>query len=149
MADMTPVQRENCKKLWSTMDIGLDTYHEHIRVHQKATFLGYADITFGVKPTLLPGLTFKVRGVEVKLVNGKPMLGFPQELGSNGNWYPKCMPKSRELREVLTLAIFEDARIKAAIQKSAELPAETSADTSDAAATLTSGDNPFDGEVAA
>lgn len=145
MSDMTPAQRENCKQLWSAMEIGVDRWHENIKVHTKSTFLGYADVIFGIKPAILPGLTFKVRGVEVKLVNGKALIGFPQDRGTNDQYYPRAFPKTRELREVLTMGIFRNAEIKASLEKATNLPVESEPE---ATMTSTDADNPFEGVAA-
>ncbi len=85
-----------------------------IREHASSTFLGYADATL-VVPGCLDGddLEIRIRGIQVKLLNGKVRMDFPQERGANGVWYPIVFPKSAASREALTEALFADRAIGA------------------------------------
>ncbi len=142
---MTDELKAACAKLWNGMTVSVDRFHAQIVVHPKSLFLGYADITFGVTDEILPGLQFKVRGVEVKILKGNHNIGFYSEKGGDGVWYPQVFPKTPELREVLTAAIFSDQRIMDTIEAAANLPVEpaTDADEAGAAPAAASASNPF------
>ena len=84
------------------------TFRAHVREHDKSTFLGYADAT------LVSGdLKLRIRGIQVKLLNGSPRMDLPQERGNDGKWYPIVFPKSAATRDAMTEALFADRVINA------------------------------------
>ena len=91
------------------------TFRAHVREHDKSTFLGYADATLVVDDGLAEGedLKIRIRGIQVKLLNGRVRMDLPQEKGSDGVWYPIVFPKSAETRTALTEALFADRVIHA------------------------------------
>ncbi len=84
------------------------TFRAHVREHDKSTFLGYADATL-----VVGDLKLRIRGIQVKLLNGSPRMDLPQERGNDGKWYPIVFPKSAETRTALTEALFADRVINA------------------------------------
>jgi len=121
-----PDFRARCAALWNVITPGLsiDLFREVRRpsAQRKSILLGFVDITIGLP---IPGITagVKVRGIAVKLLNGKPHLDFPQEKGSDGKYYPICFPKGEhggELRQVLTMVVFQRGDVEEAIQRAAE-----------------------------
>ncbi len=84
------------------------TFRAHIREHDKSTFLGYADATLCVGDLVL-----RIRGIQVKLLNGSPRMDLPQEKGNDGVWYPIVFPKSAATRVAMTEALFADRMINA------------------------------------
>ncbi len=84
------------------------TFRTHIVEHERSTFLGYADATL-----VCGDLKLRIRGIQVKLLNGSPRMDLPQERGNDGKWYPIMFPKSAETRTALTNALFADAAISA------------------------------------
>ncbi len=83
-------------------------FRAHVKVHANSTFLGYADAT------LVSGdLKLRIRGIQVKLLNGSPRMDLPQEKGNDGKWYPIVFPKSAETRTAMTEALFADRVINA------------------------------------
>jgi len=87
------------------------------KVHAKSTFLGYADATLVVPGALGKDLDLmiRIRGIQVKLLNGVARIDFPQERGSDGKYYPHLFPKSAESRVALTDAILADPIINAVV----------------------------------
>ena len=83
-------------------------FRAHVVEHEKSTFLGYADATL-----VVDDLKLRIRGNQVKLLNGKIRMDLPQERGNDGTWYPIVFPKSAETREALTVALFADRVINA------------------------------------
>ena len=84
------------------------TFRAHVVEHERSTFLGYADATL-----VCGELKLRIRGIQVKLLNGNPRMDLPQERGSDGKWYPIVFPKSAETRTALTEALFADRMIHA------------------------------------
>ncbi len=83
-------------------------FRAHVKVHANSTFLGYADAT------LVSGdLMLRIRGIQVKLLNGSPRMDLPMEQGNDGKWYPIVFPKSAATRDALTEALFADRVINA------------------------------------
>ena len=93
------------------------TFRAHIREHEKSTFLGYADATLVVPEALGKDLDLmiRIRGLQVKILNGAARVDFPQEKGSNGVWYPHLFPKTAETRIALTEALCADRMVAATI----------------------------------
>ncbi len=92
-------------------------FRAHVREHESSTFLGYADATLVVSDALGKGidLTLRIRGIQVKIVNGQPRIDFPQEQSQNGNWYPHIFPKNAETRVALTTALLSDRMVHAVV----------------------------------
>lgn len=116
-----------CAALWNVMAAmtTVDRFHQNIQHHPKSVFLGHADVTICVGNIF----AWKVRGVIVKMLNGKAHLDFPQEQGANGKYYPNTFPKDNpqgyggaETRTVLTTIIFSHEGVKAAMQEAANRP---------------------------
>ncbi len=116
-----PQFKQECAKIWSDYapHTTIDSFNGSIALHEKSTFLGYADVTLGIKTASGHTSQWKLRGLEVKLLGGKPHLDMPQEKGSNGKWYPKFFPKSAADRVVITALVFSDSRVIAAIEQAA------------------------------
>lgn len=138
---MAELNRAIAAKLWQEMTIELDRFHAKIVRHEKSVFLGYADLTLTIPN--LPGFALKLRGLDVKMLKGNPHIDFPSERGADGNFYPHFFPKSNEMRQVLTTAIFSDERVAATVESAAQAP-EPSTEESEGAVANT-GDNPFTG----
>ncbi len=83
-------------------------FRAHIVEHEKSTFLGYADATLCVGD-----LKLRIRGIQVKLLNGSPRMDLPQERGDNGKWYPIVFPKSAATRDAMTTSLFADRAVSA------------------------------------
>ncbi len=90
-------------------------FRAHIREHANSTFLGYADATLVVEGATEEDadLEIRIRGIQVKLLNGKFRMDLPQEKGDDGKWYPIVRPASAETRTALTEALFCDTAIHA------------------------------------
>lgn len=88
-----------------------------IKMHEKSTFLGYADATLVVPGALGKDLDLmiRIRGIQVKLLNGVPRIDFPQERGGDGVYYPHLFPKSKETRVALTDALLAEPMINATV----------------------------------
>ncbi len=91
------------------------TFRAHVVEHEKSTFLGYADATLVVDDGIVEGVDLKlrIRGIQVKLLNGSPRMDLPQERGNDGKWYPIVFPKTAETRVALTEALFADRMVNA------------------------------------
>lgn len=117
-----PDFKQQCAQVWPAYanNTSIDRFHEKIAVHAKSVFLGYADITLGL--TLAGGhvAQWKLRGVEVKMLNGKAHLDMPSERGSDNKFYPTFFPKTPVDRSVITTLIFSDSRIKTAVENAAK-----------------------------
>ena len=88
-----------------------------IKEHANSTFLGYADATLVVPDALGKDLDLKIRirGIQVKILNGSARIDFPQERGNDGVWYPHLFPKTKETRVALTNALLSDRMINAVV----------------------------------
>ena len=75
------------------------------REHASSTFLGYADATLRVSVGDASVLDLRIRGIELKVLNGRFRVDFKSEQGSDGKWYPLVFPKTAETREILTHAM--------------------------------------------
>jgi hypothetical protein len=71
----------------------------------KSTFLGYADATLVITAGDVEVLQFRLRNMQLKVVNGTFRVDFHSEKGSDGTWYPTCFPKSKVSRVRLTSAL--------------------------------------------
>lgn len=92
-------------------------FRAHIREHEASTFLGYADATLVVPGCLGKDLDLKIRirGIQVKILNGSARIDFPEEQGNDGRWYPHLFPKTGESRVALTDALLSDRMISAVV----------------------------------
>ncbi len=126
-----PNFKQLCGRLWNDFApyTTIDRFHPKLAIHPKSTFLGYADVTLGFKTACGHIVQWKLRGIEVKLLNGKQHLDMPSERSSDGNYYPQFFPKTPADRVVLTTMIFTDARVTEAINSipAVEVPAEVPA----------------------
>lgn len=75
------------------------------REHANSTFLGYADATLRVEVDGASVLDLRIRGIELKVLNGRFRIDFKSEQGSDGKWYPLSFPKSAATRSELTKAM--------------------------------------------
>jgi len=129
-------------KLWNSMKIEVQKFTPKVIVREKSRFLGYADVTINRGP----GDVCSYYGVGVKELKGKPHLEFPMNLirddqGKVTNEYPVAIPRTPELREVITVGVFQDARVQAALASAAQLAAQAApAEESTGSATAA---NPF------
>lgn len=113
-----PNFKQKCAAIWPAYanNTTIDRFHEKIAVHAKSVFLGYADLTLGL---ILQGghvAQWKLRGVEVKMLNGKAHLDMPSDKGADGNYYPQFFPKTAEDREIVTTLVFSSEAVKTAIE---------------------------------
>lgn len=85
--------------------------------HANSTFLGYADATLVVPNALGKDtpLALRIRGIQVKILNGAVRIDFPQERGNDGVWYPHLFPKTGETRIALTNALVGDRLVNAVV----------------------------------
>ena len=92
-------------------------FRAHIREHDSSTFLGYADATLVVPSALGKDLdlAIRVRGIQVKILNGSARIDFPEEQGRDGRWYPHLFPKTKETRAALTEALLADRTVHAVV----------------------------------
>ncbi len=140
-----PNFKQLCARLWNDFapHTTIDRFHPKLAIHPKSTFLGYADVTLGFKTACGHVTQWKLRGIEVKLLNGKQHLDMPSERSSDGNYYPQFFPKTPADRVVLTTMVFTDARVIEAINSipAVEVPAEVPASID--------AEGPVEGSVAA
>ncbi len=137
---MAKLDSKIAAKLWDAVVITMERFHAKIVVHEKSTFLGYADITLTAPG--LPGFSLKMRGIEAKILKGNMYIDFPSERGADGNFYPQFFPKTAEMRAVLTSAIFADQRVLDTVESAAQAPADEQA-SAPVAGTETGTPNPF------
>lgn len=92
-------------------------FRAHLREHENSTFLGYADATLVVPGVLAEkaDLAIRIRGIQVKILNGKPRIDFPQEEAENGRYFPHLFPKSAKSRAALTDALLADRMVHAVV----------------------------------
>jgi len=96
----------------------VDRFYKNIIPKEKSTFLGRADVTFVVETKSGVLFPFKVRGLVVKVLKGKPYVGMPADKSeTDGEYYDRYMPKSRALNTVLTTFVFSDEEIQAALDE--------------------------------
>jgi hypothetical protein len=141
-----PNFKQLCANLWNDFapHTTIDRFHAKLSIHPKSTFLGYADVTLGFKTACGHIVQWKLRGIEVKLLNGKQHLDMPSERSSDGQYYPQFFPKTPADRVVLTTMVFTDARVTEVI---ASIPAQEPAPSAEIPASI--GDEPAAGSVAA
>jgi hypothetical protein len=100
--------------------------------HEKSTFLGYVDLILGI-PTVAGHVSkVQIRGIGIKILNGKPNLQMPQERGEDGKYYPTTFTQTPEDRELWTAMIFADSRVQALVEQAVR-EAEAAATTAAAA----------------
>jgi hypothetical protein len=118
-----PNFKKLCNDLWEDFapHTTIDRFHEKIAVHEKSVFLGYADITLGFLTRCGHIVQWKLRGVEVKMLNGKSHLDMPSDKGADGNYYPQFFPKTPADRVVLTTMVFSAPGIIASVENAAKL----------------------------
>lgn len=125
----SPEYQSNCQKLWEALKgTTVDRFSPQIRLHEKSTFLGYADVTVNIVTALGVVAPIKIRGIGVKVLNGKQHLEMPSERGADDKWYPIAFPKSGELRAVLTTRVFAEQAVTQAIAEAAEQVAKADAE---------------------
>lgn len=71
----------------------------------KSTFLGYTDATLVITAGDVEVLQFRLRNMQLKVVNGQFRVDFHSEKSADGTWYPTCFPKSAISRKRLTAAL--------------------------------------------
>lgn len=144
-----PNFKQQCAQIWP--DIAnhstIDKFTEKVAIHSKSVFLGYADVTFGAKLASGHVTQYKLRGLEVKMLGGKPHIDPPSERGSDNKYYPHFFPKTAVDRQILTTLVFSDARIASAVQTAAaQIEAQSQPAASDEPST---GEEPVNGAVGA
>ncbi|KKN09978.1 hypothetical protein LCGC14_1041160 [marine sediment metagenome] len=145
-----PTFKQLCGKLWNDFapHTTIDRFHSKLAIHPKSTFLGYADVTLGFMTRCGHVAQWKLRGLEVKLLNGKQHLDMPSERSSDGKYYPQFFPKTPADRAVLTTMVFTDARVTETIDSipaASEIGASID-DEPELGSVAASVDNPFDDE---
>jgi len=124
--------------LWEKLSIVIDRFHTHVVCKSKVKLLGFADVSLTIPS--LPGFALKLRGIEVKVLNGNPRIDTPSERSKGAGetqYFPIYFPKSAEMRAVLTTRIFETQEVRNAIAT-----AEQMSSNADAGGVQT-GSNPF------
>lgn len=143
-----PNFKQLCGRLWNDFApfTTIDRFHAKLAIHPKSTFLGYADVTLGFKTACGHIVQWKLRGLEVKLLNGKQHIDMPSERASDGKYYPQFFPKTPADRVVLTTMVFTDARVSATIDSIPEQEVAESIGAGEAAEGSVAAcvDNPFD-----
>jgi DNA-binding cell septation regulator SpoVG len=123
--------------LFDALIVTIDRVKAHVKSNPKVEMLGFVDVSLTI-PTCA-GFAFKLRNLEVKILNGKPRIDTPSEKGSDGKWYPIYFPLSAETRAVLTAKVF-------AVQEVSNWVAEAAQRRSNSGATNTQSEsNPFAG----
>jgi len=102
----------------------IDRFHAKIVPHEKSVLFGYADVTLVIQTKSGVKCPIKLRGLVVKSLKGNPHIDMPAEKGSDGEFYDQFMPRSAELRTVLTTFIFSDEEVQATVAEAANAPAE-------------------------
>jgi len=123
--------------LYESVKVVIDRFHAHIVCKTKVQLLGFADVSLEIPS--VPGFALKLRGIEVKVLNGKPRIDTPSERSKGAGdtqFYPIYFPKSAEMRAVLTARIFETQEVSNAVATAEQQR------TSGATETQT-GSNPF------
>jgi hypothetical protein len=146
-----PTFKQLCGKLWNDFapHTTIDRFHAKLAIHPKSTFLGYADVTLGFITRCGHVVQWKLRGIEVKLLNGKQHLDMPSERSSDGNYYPQFFPKTPADRVVLTTMVFTNQGVIDAInsipaqEAPAEVPASIDAGEPAAGSVAAAVANPF------
>ncbi len=146
-----PTFKQLCGKLWNDFapHTTIDRFHAKLAINPKSTFLGYADVTLGFITRCGHVVQWKLRGIEVKLLNGKQHLDMPSERSSDGNYYPQFFPKTPADRVVLTTMVFTNQGVIDAINSipaqevPAEVPASVDAGEPEAGSVAASVANPF------
>jgi hypothetical protein len=123
--------------LYESVSIVIDRFHAHIVCKSKVQLLGFADVSLEIPS--VPGFALKLRGIEVKVLNGKPRIDTPSERSKGAGdtqFYPIYFPKSAEMRAVLTARIFETQEVSNAVATAEQQRTQGATDTQ-------SGSNPF------
>jgi hypothetical protein len=123
--------------LYESVSIVIDRFHAHIVCKSKVQLLGFADVSLEIPS--VPGFALKLRGIEVKVLNGKPRIDTPSERSKGAGdtqFYPIYFPKSAEMRAVLTARIFETQEVCNAVATAEQQRTQGATDTQ-------SGSNPF------
>ena len=118
------------------------------RVHEKSTFVGYANGTLVVPDALGEDgdLALHVRGIEIKITERGPRFDFKSEKGRDGVWYDLMFPKNGNTRKHITAALLSDPLIAAAIRiamEQDELPLDYSRSTRVVNGTFVDDEVPF------
>jgi hypothetical protein len=122
--------------LYESVRVTIDRFHTHIVCKTKVQLLGFADVSLEIPS--VPGFALKLRGIEVKVLNGKPRIDTPSERGKGTDkaFYPIYFPKSAEMRAVLTARIFETQEVSNAVATAEQQRTSGATDTQ-------TGSNPF------
>jgi hypothetical protein len=127
--------------LYESVSIVIDRFHTHIVCKSKVQLLGFADVSLEVPS--VPGFALKLRGIEVKVLNGKPRIDTPSERSKgagDAQFYPIYFPKSAEMRAVLTARIFETQEVSNAVATAEQQRTQGATPTQ-------TGSNPFAGNA--
>jgi len=123
--------------LYESVRVSIDRFHAHIVCKSKVQLLGFADVSLEVPS--VPGFALKLRGIEVKVLNGKPRIDTPSERSKgagDAQFYPIYFPKSAEMRAVLTARIFETQEVRNAVATAEQMRTQGATETQ-------TGSNPF------
>lgn len=125
----------------------VERFHLNIVQHEKSVLFGYADVTLAIRTVTGVVCPVKLRGIVVKSLKGKAHIDMPADNAEGSKeFYDIFMPRSAALRTVLTMLIFQDPEVIAAIAEAAGQPRETSTErpdeTGEERPTLRAG-NPF------
>lgn len=126
--------------LYESVSITVDRFHAHVVCKSKVQLLGFADISLTIPS--IPGFAMKFRGLEVKVLNGKPRIDTPSERSKGAGdtqYFPIYFPKSAEMRAVLTARVFETQEVRNAIATAEQMRSSASAEGAQ------TGSNPFAG----
>jgi len=121
------INKNHAAILFDNISVVVERFHASVKLHPKAIFLGYADITV---TTLVGGQdignSLRLRGIQCKVLGENFRLDMPGdkvERDGKTDYIPYFFPLSGELRAVLEAKVSMDARIIAAVETAAQMAA--------------------------
>ena len=115
MSEKKEFNKQTASALWLGINVTVDHFHPHLRRHNKVDFLGFARVTIDAS-AVLAGMIITLAGLQVKILKGEARIDPKDELNEkSGKRYPVYFPRSAELRKVLTMRVFENPDVLAAI----------------------------------
>ena len=113
------INKSSAAAIYDNMTVTVERFHQNVKLHPKATFLGYADVSINV---LIGGqdvgCALRLRGLQCKILSDSFRLDMPGdkvEKDGKVDYVPHFFPLSGEFRAVLELRVSEDARVIAAV----------------------------------
>ena len=116
-----PQFKKECALIWEDMSphSSVDEVRSAIKIHPKSIFLGYVEITLGRKLACGFVSKEKIRGIEIKILGGKPHLDFPGNKNkAEGKFYPpNVFPRTPHDRMVWTALVFGNPGVMALVNE--------------------------------